>query len=62
MSVVGVYYYLRVVVIMYFQDGGMESVPIPSFMSMAIITIAALVIIQLGVFPAYTLSIIQHLF
>jgi NADH-quinone oxidoreductase subunit N len=62
MSVVGVYYYLRVVVIMYFQDGGMESVPTPSFMSMAIITIAALAIIQLGVFPAYTLSIIQHLF
>jgi NADH-quinone oxidoreductase subunit N len=62
MSVVGVYYYLRIVVIMYFQDGGMESIPTPSFASVAVITVAALAIIQLGVFPAYTLSIIQHLF
>lgn len=62
MSVIGVYYYLRLVVIMYFQEGGIESLPTPSFSSLAVITVAALAIIQLGVFPAFTLSIIQHLF
>ncbi|MFI5252478.1 MAG: NADH-quinone oxidoreductase subunit N [Bacteroidota bacterium] len=62
MSVIGVYYYLRIVVIMYFQNGNDEAIASPSFLSVMVITVAALAIIQLGVFPAYTLSIIQHLF
>jgi NADH-quinone oxidoreductase subunit N len=62
MSAVGVYYYLRIVVTMYFQDGDMQVVSTPSIISVAIIAIAAFACIQLGVFPSYTLSIIQQLF
>lgn len=61
-SVIGAFYYIRVIVSMYFQDGG-NSIPIrPSGLSLAALAIAAFAIIQLGVYPSFVLSVIQQLF
>jgi NADH-quinone oxidoreductase subunit N len=61
-SVIGVYYYLRVVVLMYFREGGMEAAIKPSSYGVAAIVLSAIAIVYLGVFPAPVLSVIQRLF
>ncbi|MDI6765356.1 MAG: NADH-quinone oxidoreductase subunit N [Bacteroidota bacterium] len=61
MSVVSVYYYLRLTVLMYFKEGDMQIEGIISKTSLAVLTIAALIIIQLGVYPSSILNIINNL-
>lgn len=61
-SLISVYYYLRLVMLMYFQEGVMETPVRLSKASLAVITVATLAIIQLGVFPSSVLSIINSLF
>ncbi len=61
-SVVGAYYYLRIVVMMYFKEGGVE-VPLKiSRLSIAALSIAALFIFELGIFPSTLLDTITKLF
>jgi NADH-quinone oxidoreductase subunit N len=62
MSVVSVYYYLRLVVVMYFHEGEMIITGGISRASVAVLAIAALVIIELGVYPSSILSIINNLY
>ncbi len=62
MSVVSVYYYLRLVVVMYFREGEMIITGGISRASVAVLTIAALVIIELGIYPSSILSIINNLY
>lgn len=61
MSVVSVYYYLRLTVLMYFTEGEMQIEGIISKTSLAVLTIAALIIIELGVYPSSILTIINNL-
>ncbi len=61
MSVVSVYYYLRLTVLMYFKEGEMQVEGLISKTSMAVLTIAALIIIELGVYPSSILTIINNL-
>ena len=67
-SVVGAFYYIRVVVVMYFQDvpeSAAASSGLGSSLSTFGITVIALVaiaVVQLGVYPAFLLDVIQHLF
>ncbi|MBI4547895.1 MAG: NADH-quinone oxidoreductase subunit N [Ignavibacteriae bacterium] len=71
-SVVSVYYYLRLVVMMYFQEGEMVLVEAtskassPKFFelrraSMAVLTISAFALIELGIYPSTILTIINNL-
>lgn len=62
-SLISVYYYLRLVMIMYFQDGETSlSDSHPSFQSIAVVAIAACVVLELGVFPSSILSLITNLY
>ena len=61
MSVVSVYYYLRLTVLMYFKEGEMQVEGLISKTSIAVLTIAALIIIELGVYPSSILTIINNL-
>ncbi len=62
-SLISVYYYLRLVMIMYFQDGETSlSDSRPSFQSIAVVAIAACVVLELGVFPSSILSLITNLY
>jgi NADH-quinone oxidoreductase subunit N len=61
-SVVSVYYYLRLVMVMYFKDSlGGETVSF-SAPSAALLLISALILLGLGVFPSSLLSIITTLY
>jgi len=61
MSVVSVYYYLRLTVLMYFRDGEIQTEGLISKASLAVLTVAALVIIELGLYPSTILNIINNL-
>jgi NADH-quinone oxidoreductase subunit N len=61
-SLIGVYYYIRVVVMMCFAEAPARNEILPSPLSLAIMTVVALVVLQVGVYPSTLLSIIQHLF
>lgn len=61
-SVVGAYYYLRLVVVMYFREGNQNSVYKPSVISQCVLALAALVVIVIGVYPSIILSTINNLF
>ncbi len=61
-SLISVYYYLRLVMVMYFQDGSMEYTASPAKASLAVLVISACVIIQLGVYPSSLLTVINSLF
>ena len=67
-SVVSVYYYLRLVVVMYFSDvvpSGEEGAPLSaslSKLSIAVLAIAAFAVIELGIFPSSLLTIINTLY
>ncbi|MGA2623630.1 MAG: NADH-quinone oxidoreductase subunit N [Bacteroidota bacterium] len=61
-SVLGAYYYLRLVVVMYFEEAD-ESLPaVSSKLGLAVLTFAALTVIELGIFPSSVLSFIDKLF
>lgn len=60
-SVIGAYYYLRVVVAMYFHDQASEVVAAPTRLSLAALSIAAIAVIHLGLFPSTILSILHDL-
>jgi NADH-quinone oxidoreductase subunit N len=61
-SLVGVYYYLRVVVVMYFQESVLEGHFRPGRPSLVALMISAAVIIYIGIFPSSILGIIERLF
>jgi len=60
-SLVSVYYYLRLVMIMYFQEGEFAFGESPSKLGLAVIVLSAVALLGLGVFPSSILSIINHL-
>jgi len=61
-SVIGVYYYLRLVVYMYFHDGVVMKVSELPRLSIVCLGVSALILFQLGVYPSVLLSIIQSAF
>jgi len=61
MSVVSVYYYLRLIMVMYFKEGNVQFDESVSRISFAALAISALIIIGLGIYPGYILSIINNL-
>lgn len=58
MSVVSVYYYLRLIVVMYFREGDQQLPVTISRASYAVIILCILAVIELGVYPSSLLSII----
>ncbi len=58
MSVVSVYYYLRLIVVMYFREGDQKLPVTISRASYAVIILCILAVIELGVYPSSLLSII----
>jgi len=61
MSLVSVYYYLRLVMVMYFQEGEMEISRRPNPQTVAALVLAAVAILELGIFPSSLLNIINAL-
>lgn len=61
-SVVSVYYYLRVVVYMYFRDGSADLSATPSVPALAVMSLAAIIILQLGIYPSFVVDLVQRLF
>ena len=61
-SVISVYYYLRLVVFMYFRDGQAQVSHKPDRALLAIITIAALLVVLLGIFPSFVVGFAQNVF
>jgi len=61
-SVVGAYYYLRLVVVMYFHEGNATVVHQPTALSLTGVAIAALIVLALGIFPSFVLPTINSLF
>jgi len=59
-SVVSVYYYLRLVVVMYFRDGEADVAAQPSLQSMLAVCLAAIFVIQLGVYPSMIVDLAQR--
>jgi NADH-quinone oxidoreductase subunit N len=59
-SLISVYYYLRLVVVMYFQEG---EVAIPSYsgISIVVLVVAIIAIVGLGIYPSSILSIITSI-
>lgn len=60
-SLVSVYYYLRLVMMMYFREGTMASSGTPSTFAVAVLLVAAIAVLQLGIFPSSLLLVIQQL-
>ena len=61
-SVIGAYYYLRLVVVMYFEVGTKELLGRPAILSMAVLTLAAAALLYFGIFPSSILSFVDRLF
>ena len=57
-SVISVYFYLRIVVVMYFKDAESEVVPSKSFSGFFGVAIAVLLVILLGIIPGSLLDLI----
>ena len=60
-SVVSVYYYLRLVMVMYFQEGVMTDANAPSRISLATLAASAVMVTALGIYPSGILTIINNL-
>lgn len=58
-SVISVYFYLRIVIIMYFKDGNEGLSPILSNTALLGIIISALIVILMGVFPGSVIDLIS---
>lgn len=61
-SVISVYYYLRLVVFMYFRDGQAQVSHKPDRALLVVITIAAFLVILLGLFPSFVVGFAQNVF
>ena len=61
-SLLSVYYYLRLVVVMYFQDATAEYIASPTKPALAVLLVSAAVVIHLGVYPSSLLNLINSLF
>jgi len=61
-SVVGVYYYIRVIVYMYFYDGDVTLEVEPSYIGIAALVISAIAVIQMGILPSTILRLTTGLF
>ncbi|MGH2568400.1 MAG: NADH-quinone oxidoreductase subunit N [Bacteroidota bacterium] len=59
-SVVSAYYYLRLVVLMYFRDGEADFPAKPSVPALVAVSLAALLVIQLGIYPSLIVDIAQR--
>jgi len=57
-SVVGAYYYLRIVVQMYFREGKEVRQPLPAVPVMAALIVSAILILLIGVYPSGVLSLL----
>jgi NADH-quinone oxidoreductase subunit N len=60
-SIVSVYFYLRLVVIMYFKEGDLKTAYSISGLNYLVLAIIVLVITGIGIFPSSLLSIINQL-
>ncbi len=56
-SLVGVYYYFRIIIAMYFKEGGKEKIHLQSNHTILLI-IAAIITIALGLFPDYLIGLL----
>jgi NADH-quinone oxidoreductase subunit N len=61
-SVVGVYYYIRVIIYMYFYDGDISLEDEPSYIGIAALVISAFLVIHMGIFPSTVLRFTVGLF
>ena len=62
MSVVSLYYYLRLVVVMYFKEQALISEAPVSKLSIAALIISAVAVVEFGIFPSTVLSLTAHFF
>ena len=60
-SLVSVYYYLRLVMVMYFQDGVTTDSSTPTRISLAALAAPALMVTALGIYPSGILTLINNL-
>ena len=61
-SVVSAYYYLRIVVVMYFQDGEATPVSAPARPVLIALILSALMTLQFGIYPSAVLRLTHQLF
>ena len=61
-SLVSVYYYLRLVVYMYFREGKADLSASPGVPALVSLTVAALMVLQLGLFPGTVADLARSLF
>jgi NADH-quinone oxidoreductase subunit N len=62
MSVVSVYYYLRLVVLMYFKEQALISEAPVSKLGIAALVISGIAVVEFGIFPSTVLSLTAHFF
>ncbi len=58
-SVISVYFYLRIVVLMYFKEGDQETIPSISYSGMLGVIISVLLVILIGILPGSLLDLIN---
>jgi NADH-quinone oxidoreductase subunit N len=58
-SVISVYYYLRLVVVMYFRTGDAELAEQPSPLAVVAVGLAAILVLQLGLYPSVIVNLAQ---
>ncbi len=61
-SVVGVYYYIRVIIYMYFYDGDVTLEAEPSYIGITALVISAIAVLQMGILPTTVLRLTTGLF
>jgi len=61
-SLVSAYYYLRIVVLMYFRDGAATVSVKPSLPALITVVLAALLVLQLGIYPSFVVQAAQRFF
>ncbi len=62
MSIVSAYYYLRLVVVMYFQERATGSEAPVAALGLSALIVSAIVIIGLGLFPSTIINVTSHFF
>ncbi|MBI4427843.1 MAG: NADH-quinone oxidoreductase subunit N [Ignavibacteriales bacterium] len=60
-SLVSVYYYLRIVVLMYFKEGNGDVAAKPAFPALIAVTCSALLLLQFGIFPSVIVNAVQKI-
>jgi len=64
-SVIGLYYYLRVIATMMKQDEdtvASRSAPVPSIMGISLVAMIGILIVSIGVYPGWLLNVVNKLF